>query len=427
MHHVKTSLLFLMFFVAPAFSGPTTPLKQAPAWLYFVDENQVGFGSFSAHQLIQFMKQMKRPGNPLGVLWLEHLLQKEFDAITLKDLQHLNKFYLHGDTELQEVSNKFDVTYHPGELRNKNMFINVLTEEQMHELFKNRPRVHKDTLLWTPEEKKLLTEHGCYIIPVDHTNVKSETLAFIAALKERFKQPENPIALAAWAHTELIRIHPFEDGNGRVARAVANLILMKRGVVPTPFVSPGTFEKNPFTRQELSTYAHALRQGLPAFTNYLAQSCLFSYHLFATNYLYGIEGTPVTDQHEFKIPEEESSFLDDSKKFFADLDSKEFLNYLTKMVSRFAANMPKTPEAMLTLASQQPGSPEDMAYFQANVPALIESIFHKSACLSCLKKQDKLDCCGRCGIARYCSRECQVNNWQLHKKICKVLDQKNKQ
>ncbi len=42
----------------------------------------------------------------------------------------------------------------------------------------------------------------------------------------------NPIALAAFAHHEIVRIHPFVDGNGRVARLLCNLVLMKHGYPP---------------------------------------------------------------------------------------------------------------------------------------------------------------------------------------------------
>ncbi|MBC8501349.1 MAG: Fic family protein [DPANN group archaeon] len=45
------------------------------------------------------------------------------------------------------------------------------------------------------------------------------------------KNPEKykPIELAAFAHHELARIHPFVDGNGRTARLLCNLILMSKG------------------------------------------------------------------------------------------------------------------------------------------------------------------------------------------------------
>ena len=38
--------------------------------------------------------------------------------------------------------------------------------------------------------------------------------------------------VAAWAHGEWVRIHPFANGNGRVARLMANSILVRYGLPP---------------------------------------------------------------------------------------------------------------------------------------------------------------------------------------------------
>lgn len=43
---------------------------------------------------------------------------------------------------------------------------------------------------------------------------------------------EHPIKIAADAHYKIVAIHPFNDGNGRTARLVMNLILMKYSYVP---------------------------------------------------------------------------------------------------------------------------------------------------------------------------------------------------
>ena len=45
-------------------------------------------------------------------------------------------------------------------------------------------------------------------------------------------QPVHPIVRAGVAHYHLVRIHPFDDGNGRGARLLMNLILLKASFFP---------------------------------------------------------------------------------------------------------------------------------------------------------------------------------------------------
>ena len=52
---------------------------------------------------------------------------------------------------------------------------------------------------------------------------------------------------AAWLHHRFTQIHPFQDGNGRVARAIASLVLVKDGLFPLVV-----------TRGDKSTYLDAL-------------------------------------------------------------------------------------------------------------------------------------------------------------------------
>lgn len=42
----------------------------------------------------------------------------------------------------------------------------------------------------------------------------------------------HPVAMAAWFHYEFIRIHPFDDGNGRLGRILMNLLLQRAGYPP---------------------------------------------------------------------------------------------------------------------------------------------------------------------------------------------------
>ncbi|MCZ7616780.1 MAG: Fic family protein [Myxococcota bacterium] len=60
----------------------------------------------------------------------------------------------------------------------------------------------------------------------------------MAELINQRKQPnESPLVTAAMAHLNLAMIHPFSDGNGRMARCFQTLILAKAGVFDPVFCS----------------------------------------------------------------------------------------------------------------------------------------------------------------------------------------------
>jgi Fic family protein len=57
----------------------------------------------------------------------------------------------------------------------------------------------------------------------------------IASIEDNPDDPQRDRAAvhtAVWAHAELVRIHPFEDGNGRTSRAVMGSILVRLGLRP---------------------------------------------------------------------------------------------------------------------------------------------------------------------------------------------------
>jgi Fic family protein len=49
------------------------------------------------------------------------------------------------------------------------------------------------------------------------------------------KDKLNPLVLASVVHNQFVFIHPFNDGNGRVARLLFNFVLIKHGFVPIIF------------------------------------------------------------------------------------------------------------------------------------------------------------------------------------------------
>lgn len=70
-------------------------------------------------------------------------------------------------------------------------------------------------------------------LPLEEKNI-DETPALMSDLVDWFNEEEaegglSPVQLAALFHYRYIRIHPFEDGNGRIARLMVNYILARHG------------------------------------------------------------------------------------------------------------------------------------------------------------------------------------------------------
>jgi Fic family protein len=62
--------------------------------------------------------------------------------------------------------------------------------------------------------------------------VESEMDQLLAWHREHVAAGVTPEVEAAWFHHRFTQIHPFQDGNGRVARALASLVLIKGGYFP---------------------------------------------------------------------------------------------------------------------------------------------------------------------------------------------------
>jgi Fic family protein len=67
-----------------------------------------------------------------------------------------------------------------------------------------------------------------YVDPM-HVAAEIEALcAFVAARPASM----HVVTLSALAHFDFVRIHPFDDGNGRGARILMNLLLLRAGYPP---------------------------------------------------------------------------------------------------------------------------------------------------------------------------------------------------
>lgn len=98
------------------------------------------------------------------------------------------------------------------------------------------PAFGSETLVFGPHR----SEHrdrvpGC-IEPL-FTKLRHALASFDANPGANTYEPE-ALRLAVWAHAELIRIHPFEDGNGRTSRLLMNWVLVRLGLRPIQLEAP---------------------------------------------------------------------------------------------------------------------------------------------------------------------------------------------
>jgi fido (protein-threonine AMPylation protein) len=66
--------------------------------------------------------------------------------------------------------------------------------------------------------------------PPEHVASEMDRLIGLHGQHEQRSMPT--VVKAAWLHHAFTQIHPFQDGNGRVARALASLVLIRGGLFP---------------------------------------------------------------------------------------------------------------------------------------------------------------------------------------------------
>ena len=93
-------------------------------------------------------------------------------------------------------------------------------------------------------------------IPPDASELKALLDELFAYLSE---SSDHPLVKAAILHYQLVTIHPFEDGNGRTARLLADYYLDVSGY---GFGRIGSLEE--YFAYDVEAYYHALQMGLPA-------------------------------------------------------------------------------------------------------------------------------------------------------------------
>lgn len=107
--------------------------------------------------------------------------------------------------------------------------------------FSDKDKRHKGTYKFAPNTVVMTNIKGEQTIlfsPTAPYLVKPEMEAIITWTTKQFESGEtHPLLAIANFIFEFLAIHPFKDGNGRLSRALTNLLLLKAGYEYIPYVS----------------------------------------------------------------------------------------------------------------------------------------------------------------------------------------------
>lgn len=182
--------------------------------------------------------------------WNYHSNKIEGNSLTYGETKALILFGI--TAQGKPLKDHFEITGHNEAIKwvedlvHQNVPITEYFIRQLHQLvLKESYEVEAETP--TGERTKKRIQVGSYKTTPNHVLTKTgeifrfatpeETPSKMHDLIEWFRKKQtdtslNPIVLAAEFHYKFIRIHPFDDGNGRIARILMNLILMQNGFPP---------------------------------------------------------------------------------------------------------------------------------------------------------------------------------------------------
>ncbi len=151
------------------------------------------FGKVESEEGNSFRDFEEMKAHAAGLRWIKELASDKEHLITEREIKELNHIILAEDYyKTDKNGNRYEV--HVGQYKTRpNSVITATGEEFAYASPEETPALMYDLVKWLGEEMT--------------------------------KEDVSPIELAALFHYRYIRIHPFEDGNGRVARLLVTYIL----------------------------------------------------------------------------------------------------------------------------------------------------------------------------------------------------------
>lgn len=162
------------------------------------------------------------------------------------------------ERDIQEVINYRDVLKYLEKIKTKNRVLMVEEKiiKQLHKLTTEKILPPGKCGVYRKSEvvvRNFQTGEVTFA-PPKALAVPGQMAEFLTFLKSFPAEEIHPVLLAGIAHYELVRVHPFLDGNGRVARALALLLLYQRGYEVKKF-----FSLEEYYDRDASQYYQALQ------------------------------------------------------------------------------------------------------------------------------------------------------------------------
>jgi len=276
--------------------------------------------------------------------WNYHSSNIEGNSLTYGETKALILF---GTTASgKPLKDHFEMTGHNEAI---NWIIDIIKEErpltenfirQLHEILL-KEEYWVDAITSEGEPTKKLIKVGSYKETANHVKTQTgeifrfatpeETPAKMQELVEWYRTKENekdiePILIAAEFHYKFIRIHPFDDGNGRLARILMNFILLKHAYPP---VVVKTNDKE--------NYFSVLRQAdvgnIDPFFDYISQNLVHSLEIMIS----GAKGDSIEEKDDIdkEIALLKQKIDSKSKKFGTQRSKKTILHVIDYTLEPF--------------------------------------------------------------------------------------------
>lgn len=178
---------------------------------------------FSRHTL----KSMREH---LIVEWTYHSNAIEGNTLTLSETKVVLEGITVGGKTLREhleIMNHREAIYYLEELVSKQEEVTEWTIKNLHGLILKG--IDPENAGVYRKENVLIS--GARHLPPDYVKLQDQMIELLDWYKNK-SLDLHPVQRAAILHSLFVKIHPFVDGNGRTARLILNMELMRNGYVP---------------------------------------------------------------------------------------------------------------------------------------------------------------------------------------------------